>query len=356
MSARFFAPPLAVVLAFGVLHSVASAANRGTQIGSISVPATTSAPPIDGRLSDAAWHGAAVVHLDYDLRSHQAADQATTVYLTSDGAFLYVGIDARQKSPIRATEHTNGVGLDTDDEFQVDLWPNGPSGFRYKFTSTPIGTHYQYSSENNAFEPEWVTKGRIVDGGYVVTMRIPLSVMHGTGSGDWRIQLIRYVAYTNDVYVWSYGPQQQDFNDVAYSGSLGGMPQLSAQRAQPRVGLYGLGEIASRSIGGDTSRVGADISIPLVQGTSFVSTLHPDYSDVEVDQQTIAPTAFPRIFNEFRPFFTQGANVYSYPNGVCPACNIVEFYTPAIPTPRDGYALEGERGRFSYGALHTDSA
>lgn len=357
MSARLVAPVLAVVLGIGAVRWVASPASAAAQIGAIDVPTTTSAPPIDTQLNDAAWHNAAVAHLDYDLRNHQPADQRTTVYLVSDGAFLYVGIDARQTTPIRATEHTNGVGLDTDDEFQVDLWPNGPSGFRYKFTSTPIGTHYQYSSENNSFEPEWVTRGRIVDGGYVVTMRIPLSVMHGTGSGDWRMQLIRYVAYTNDVYVWSYGPQQLDFNDVAYSGSLAGLRQLPARRAQPRVGVYGLGEIASRTIGGDTSRLGADISIPLVQGTSFVSTLHPDYSDVEVDQQTIAPTAFPRIFNEFRPFFTQGANVYSYPNGICAACpGIIEFYTPAIPTPRDGYAFEGQHGRFSYGALHTDSA
>src|SRR5262249_42757310 len=156
------------------------------------------------------------------------ADQKTTVYLVSDSQFLYVAVDARQSVPIRATEHTNGVGLDTDDEFQVDLWPNGTSGFRYKFTSTPIGTHYQYSTENNSYEPEWWTAGRIVDGGYVINMKIPLSVMHGTGSGDWRVQLIRYVPVTNDVFVWSYGSTQNSFNDVTYSGSLQGLPKLSS--------------------------------------------------------------------------------------------------------------------------------
>jgi hypothetical protein len=276
--------------------------------------------------------------------------------MLTDGAFLYVGIDAKQNVPVRATEHTNGVGLDTDDEFQVDLWPNGTSGFRYKFTSTPIGTHYQYSTENNSFEPVWWTSGRIVPGGYVINMKIPLSVMHGTGSGDWRVQFIRYIPVTNDVFVWSYGSTQQDFNDVNYSGSLTGLPRLSAQRAKPRIGIYGLGEIASKRIGGDTSRAGADLSIPIVQGTSLVGTIHPDYSNVEVDQQTIAPTAFQRIFNEVRPFFTQGANFYSYPNGICSACpGIIEFYTPQIPTPRDGYAIEGQRGVFSYGMLHTAS-
>ncbi|HKW44229.1 MAG TPA: hypothetical protein VJN22_01145 [Candidatus Eremiobacteraceae bacterium] len=346
---------LCAVLAFMSLPMQAQAA-AGTHLGDLVVPRTAVAPPIDGSLGDPAWKNAAVTHLTYDLRDHAPAPQTTDVYAMSDGAYLYIGVDAKQSIPVRATEHTDGVGLDTDDEVQVDLWPNGTRGFRYKFTSTAIGTHYQYSTENNSFEPAWRSAGKIVPGGYAITMRIPLAVMHGTGSGDWRVQFIRYMPVTNDVFVWSYGPVQQDFNDVNYSGSLAGLPRLSALREKPRIGVYGLGEIASRRIGGSTTRAGADLSIPLVSGTSFVGTIHPDYSNVEIDQQTIAPTAFPRIVNDVRPFFTQGANFYSYPNGICTGCpGIVEFYTPKIPTPRDGYAVEGQRGLFSYGMLHVIS-
>ena len=354
-ASSIFAVIAASAIAAGVAQPAWAAATESIHLDSVAIPSTAVAPPIDGTLDSPAWKAAAVVHLGYDLRSHSSAAEVTTAYLLTDGPFLYVGIDAKQSAPVRATEHTNGVGLDTDDEFQVDLWPNGTSGFRYKFTSTPIGTHYQFSTENNSFEPEWWTAGRLVDGGYVVTMKIPLAVMHGTGSGDWRVQFIRYVAVTNDVYVWSWGAAQQNFNDVTYSGALTGLPRLSAQRERSRVGVYGLGELAPASNGGATSRIGADVSIPLVTGTSLVGTFHPDYSNVEVDQQTIAPTAFERIFNDVRPFFTQGANVYSYPSGVCSSCpGVVEFYTPRIPTPRDGYAIEGERGVFSYGALHTE--
>lgn len=334
----------------------AAAADSGVHLGSISVPHTATAPPIDGSLDDPAWKNAAVAQLSYDLRYHAAASQATSIYTMSDGVYLYVGVDAKQNIPVRTTEHTNGVGLDTDDEVQVDLWPNGTRGFRYKFTSTAIGTHYQYSTENNSFEPAWSSAGKVVPGGYAITMRIPLAVMHGTGSGDWRIQFIRYMPVTNNVFVWSYGAAQSDFNDVNYSGSLEGLPRLSALREKPRIGVYGLGEIASQRIGGSTSRAGADISVPIVGGTSFVGTIHPDYSNVETDQETIAPTAFQRIFNEVRPFFTQGGNFYSYPNGICSGCpGIVEFYTPKIPTPSDGYAVEGQHGLFSYGMLHVNS-
>jgi hypothetical protein len=121
-------------------------------------------------------------------------------------------------------------------------------------------------------------------------------------------------------------------------------------RTKPRLAIYGLGEVATPSAGGSTSRMGADLSIPLTQTSSFVATFHPDYSNVELDQQSISPTAFPRRFSEVRPFFTQGANYYNLFN--CNDClNYPLLYTPAIPTPRDGFAVEGKQGQFTFGAF-----
>lgn len=319
--------------------------------GTLQIPRTSSAPPIDGTLTDPVWKTAVVAQLTYDLRAHRAATEPTTVYLLADSTYLYVGARAMESTQVRATQHTDDVGLDTNDEFQINLWPNGTRGFGYKFISTPIGTHYEFSTENTSFAPAWKSAGQVIPGGFQVTMRIPFSVMHDTGSGSWRVQMSRRIFDTQTLMVWSYGPTQSDYNDVNYSGAAEGLPRLSAFRAKPRIGVYGLGEIASSEAGGSTSRLGADLSIPLIPGTSFVGAIHPDFSDVEVDQQTIAPTAFARLYAEVRPFFTQGANFYDYPNGQCIGCTLTELYTPGIPTPRDGYAVEGQRGLFSYGAF-----
>jgi hypothetical protein len=91
-------------------------------------------------------------------------------------------------------------------------------------------------------------------------------------------------------------------------------------------------------------------AIPITQGTSFVGTLHPDFSNVENDQQSISPTAFRRYLQETRPFFTQGASAYNYME--CDEClSIGNLYTPNIPTPRSGYALEGTEGRYAFGGF-----
>lgn len=182
-------------------------------------------------------------------------------------------------------------------------------------------------------------------------MRIPLSAMKGANGGAWGLQFARYVAATQNDYVWQHSSAQGRGNEASsiYSGFLAGVPAQTALRPKPRVGIYELGELASKSIGGSTSRLGADISVPLTTGTSFVATLHPDYSNVELDQQTIQPTAYARFFQEVRPFFTQLENFYNY--GTCVGCLGQELYTPAIPTPRAGYAVEGKQGPTTFAAF-----
>mgnify|MGYP001214898083 CR=1 FL=1 len=314
----------------------------------VSLPRAVVAPPIDGDLSNPAWAQAAKIPLDFNLRNRQPADQPTTVYAITDDTYLYIAADARQREPLAATQHTNDVALENDDYFEIDLWPSGANGFTYEFSVNPIGTHNQRSSENTAYAPAWKSAGRSVAGGYQVTMRIPLAAIRSGGRESWNAQFIRFVATSQDLYEWQHSPAQQteDETDVLYSGYLSGFSTQSANRPRARFGVYGLGEIASKSVGGSTSRLGVDLSIPLTLTSSFVATLHPDYSNVELDQQTITPTAFARQFQEVRPFFTQGANFYG--NGYCVNCNAQELYTPAIPTPRDGFAIEGKQGMFSF--------
>ena len=316
----------------------------------LAVPVASTPPSLTAPLTAAAWKQAAKASLDWSLTGHVRAKDATTVYVLSDTTYLYVGFDARQNGAVVATQHTNDVGLGTDDDVSVYLWPGGSTGFSYQFTSNPIGTHYQFSSENSAYQPVWTSVGSIEAGGYQVVMRIPLSAMRGARSGQpWLVEFTRNVESTGDVMVWPYDANETQPGSVAYAGEMSGIAAARV-RPQPRAGVYGLGSIAGASAGGSTSRAGVDLSIPYTQTSSFYATLHPDYSNVELDQQTIAPTAFRRYYQEARPFFTQGQQAYD--NFGCDECSFLAMlYTPAIPTPRDGYAVEGTQGPLSYGSF-----
>jgi len=315
----------------------------------LAVSAVQSGPPIDGSMDHDAWRNAKSVTLPWDLQGHKPAPDPTTAYIETDGTYLYVAFDAKQRSAIIATQHTNDAGEGSDDEVSVDFWPGGLNGFFYQFSANPIGTHYQSSSENSGYRPTWSSAGTVKNGEYIVTMKIPLSALHGTNAADWRLQFSRRVEATGDVNVWSYDANETDPTASVYAGTMTGV-RVAAVRPKPRVELYNLGSIAGASAGGSTSRTGVDFSIPYTATSSFYGTIHPDYSNVELDQQSISPTAFRRYLNEVRPFFTQGNAPYD--NFNCDLCNgITTLYTPDIPTPRSGYAVEGKQGPITYGAF-----
>jgi hypothetical protein len=342
------APIVLGLLAFCSASVRAQTASRQFAIPSVTV---TAPPKIDGTLDDPAWKSAAHVQLQWDISFQRPATEATDAYLLADKHYLYVAFVATQKEPIIATQHTNDQPMPNDDVVRVYFWPGGDSGIEYGFVSNPIGTRYELSSENTSFSPAWVAVAKTTSDGYVVTERIPLNVMRGDGRSTWRVQFDRRVRAANQTFEWAHDPAQSGTDSSLYAGYLQGMTVASqGTRTKPRIGIYALGQYASAASGGSTSRLGADLSVPLTQTSSFVATFHPDYSNVELDQQSISPTAFPRRFNEVRPFFTQGQNYYNSFN--CNDCiDYPLLYTPAIPTPRSGFAVEGKQGQLTFGAF-----
>jgi hypothetical protein len=315
-------------------------------LGTFTVPSAT--PP-------------AHVTLPWDVDHARPAQDKTDVFLWSDGKYLHVKFDAQQSAPVIATQHADdtvvggsniGGGIAwSDDAVWVDLWPTGPGGFQYQFESNPNGAHNEASSENVSFAPHWQTSGERTKDGYTVDMSIPLAVIHGAHNGAWRVQVVRYVRSTGDLDVWSYDTAQTNPDDAARAGTVTFTNIAKPPLPKPRVAPYALYQAASQTIGGSTSRVGMDFSIPVAQTASVFGTLHPDYSNVELDQVSISPTVFQRTYNEVRPFFTQAAPFFN--NFNCNVCNgfRTTLYTAGIPTPSQGYAFEGKEGDYGLAAF-----
>jgi hypothetical protein len=316
---------------------------------SIDVPVLAAAPSLGGVI-DATWAGAKSVTLDGDFTNRRPAEEATTVLVAQDAGGIDLAYTATQREGITAATQTNGAGVLSDDYAAVVFAPNGSQGFQYVFYANPLGTRYQTSSENSAYTPSWQAVGKRTAAGYVVTMRIPLNIIRSGGATSWRVQLERETIATNAFAVWSYSSSASSANDPSFLGTFTNVAATGAStRPRPRAQIYGLGELTPPAYGGDTSRLGADLSIPVTPKASLVATFHPDFSNVEVDQQTIAPTAFARQYTEVRPFFTQVASPFNYAES-CINC-AQTLYTPAIPTFRDGYALEGSQGPVTFSAF-----
>ena len=325
------------------------------------VPVLAAMPSMNGIIDDS-WNKAVKLPVLFDF-TYQRSGEPTDAYVAQDPAGLDVAFSVTQHATLTASQQTNGPGVSSDDRVSVTLWPQGNSGFRYVFTANALGARYQNSSENSAYEPTWIAAARRTPSGYTVTMHIPWNIIRSGGSKSWNAQFERITVADSADQVWEHVQGQRNSADSAYAGALTGLnvtAQAKVVRPQPRLQIYGLGEMAPAQFGGNTSRIGADLAVPITATSSLLGAFHPDYSNVETDQQSISPTAFHRFLSEVRPFFTQAAqnfnNTFSCTN--CPTT----LYTPAIPTFRQGYAYEGTAGKFSFGAFdavgfsRTDSA
>jgi hypothetical protein len=346
-----FRTPALLFIAALACAPLPSRAQATSTIGTMAIPKLTAAPPLDPHATLDAWKGAAPIAFPWDVTHQRPASEPSSALIGTDGSYLYLRFDVKQREGLLAQQHANNIGDGTDDEVWIDLWPSGKDGFFYQFAATSNGTHYQYSSENTAYAPTWDSAGVAYDGGFTVTMKIPMRVIRGSsGGGGWRAQFIRVIRSTGERQAWSYMPVQTNGDDVTYSGSITGLLAAAVAKPQPRFGLYGLGVMGAAGSGLSTSRLGADLSIPITSTSSFFSTIHPDFSNVEVDQSTISPTAFARQYNEVRPFFTQTSNYFNQFD--CDACpGYQDLYTPSIPTPRDGYGIEGRQGPVRFAAF-----
>ncbi len=314
----------------------------------IDVPTLTAPPAMNGAL-DRSWATAANAALATDFNYHGPASEPTKVSIAQEPTALDVAFEVTQREALTQVQATNSSSVTSDDYVGVYLYPRGTVGFQYAFYANPRGTTYQTSSENSLYTPQWRAATRVTATGYIVTMRIPLAVIRSGGATTWRAQFVRATVATNALAVWTYSPRAQNAGDPAFAGTLLNVGVHSTSRPKPRAQIYSLGELTTPAYGGSTSRIGADLSLPVTPTASFVGSFHPDYSNVEIDQQTIAPQAFAYQYSEVRPFFTQATSAFNY-NFSCSDCPLL-LYTPSIPTYRQGYAIEGTQGPVTFGAF-----
>jgi hypothetical protein len=334
---------------------------------------------LDPSMRDPAWAAGKVPGdaIWENVTTRTRAGEKTGVYFLYDDRNLYVGFVAEQSAaPIIATQTSDDVGFGTDDFVAFGVDSSGSGSQAYLFEVTPRGVHYQQATENVRFRPKWQSAARIERGEWRAVMIVPLGALRlrGGATQTWRAAFFRNIAARGEHLSWAYDPTMQDlgagswptFGDLRFWPGATGIEiaKTAGLRPKPRLEIYGLSSIgrdrmlyqqADGTFLDQKTRVtGADLSYPITRTINFVGTLNPDFSNVEIDQQTIAPQEFPRQLTEYRPFFAQGAqyvnpNPQGYTNFNEPKNRL--FYSPAIGPFDRGAKIEGTYGLQSFGVL-----
>ena len=341
-------------------------------------PRTETPPDIDGRLDDLAWRtAAAITEFTQQAPLEGApATEDTEVYVTYDSDHVYFGFRLHYTDP--GIMRANRVDRDTawqDDLITVYLDTFLDQQRAYDFdlnafnvqgdgiVNTGGGRRSPIPTADRSWDALFHSATTIVADGYVAEMAIPLKSLRypQRGPGEphrWGFQIVREIKGKNEENdVWA--PMSRDVAGFhRQMGLMEGMTDFSTSRNLEFLPTFTAVQFGSlnRSTGGFDKRPtdpegGLNIKYGLTSNLTADFTLNPDFSQIESDQPQIELNQrFPLFFNELRPFFVEGAEIFDLPGPV------TFVHTRTIVDPTWGAKLTGKAGRFAIGVLSAEDA
>ena len=319
---------LILLFGFGPLSTYAQ--NRDTVLRQL--PAVRSSFPIkvDGELSDEAWLTAPVAtnFVEENPNPGRVENFAsrTEVKILYDDNFIYVGgychentADSVQRELVgRDVVGTNdfvGVIFDT---YYDKINATG-------FYVTPLGEQFdaKYSNTNGedaSWNAVWDSESRIVSDGWTFEMRIPYSALRfSSNTKKWGLQINRRRNKLSQQLNWSpISPTVNGFvnqegvwtgiSDIKPPLRLSFSPYISAYVNHYPYNQEGV-KNNTQSING-----GMDLKYGINQNYTLDMTLVPDFGQVQSDKKVLNLSPFEVVYNENRPFFTEGLELFSKGN------------------------------------------
>lgn len=287
---------------------------------------------VDGRLDDPAWQQAPTIE-DFKQRDpdegHEPTER-TVVRVLFDNEALYVGARMYDATPdsIVARLGRRDAQLESDAfGFFVDPYLDRRTGYYFAINAAGTlmdGVLMNDDWDDDSWDGIWQGKATIDDEGWTAELRIPYSQLrfHEKEIYTWGVNFRRDIARKNERIFLEYTPRNES-GFVSRFPDLVGIEQIRPPR-QLEVTPYVTAQADYRqAITGDpfnsgsqyTPGFGADFKAGLTSNLTLNATVNPDFGQVEVDPAVVNLSDFETFFPERRPFFIEGASIFSFGRG-----------------------------------------
>ena len=344
------------------------------KVGPIRVPRFDKPPVIDGKLDDEVWKKAAVFKDFYQVSpgDNIAPSAPTEAFIGYDSKFLYLAFHCYDDpTKVRASvakrddifgEDNVRVYLDTfNDQRKAYVLGWNPLGIQQDGITT------EGQGDDYSVDIVMESKGQITSDGWVVEVAIPFKSLRYEAGKDklWGIHVFRNIDRFNDEFD-SWMPISRDISSqLSQEGHLTGLEGISTERTLEIIPSLTLSETGKRVNALTPAQLAAnpalqdrgrmlnapikhDIGLTMKFGLTPTVTLdlavNPDFAQVEADQTVVtANQRFPIFFEEKRPFFLEGIDIFQ--------TRLQAVHTRAIVDPDVAVKLTGKRGRNTFGVL-----
>jgi len=300
------------------------ASSRASATSAMATRATT-APVLDGNTDDPAWQNAQVIDqfLQYQPKKGAETRFKTEVRVTYDDKYIYVLGRMYDPAPDSIVSLLSRRDIRTASEqlkIVIDSYHDRRTGFEFCVNPAGVKRDYYVYDDNNedpTWDGIWDVATKIDSLGWVAEFRIPFSQLRFANSADhtFGLLVVRDVARTSERISWPlYDNDKQGY--ISQLGELSGIRDLAAVR-RLEVVPYVVTKNETRPTASSFNHpqsvsAGADIKYGLSSNLTLDATINPDFGQVEADPAVLNLSAFEQFFEERRPFFLEGAGIFSF--------------------------------------------
>lgn len=289
----------------------------------------TAAILVDGQLNDEVWlrAPAATAFTQREPDEGKPATEQTELRIAYDDAALYVGARLRDREPRRIARQLARRDQDAEaDRFVIMLDPHHDHLTGASFSVTAAGVQsdaiiYNDTAQDSSWDAVWESAVTIDESGWSLEMRIPYSQLRFPSADrlTFGINAMRYIQRKKEE-AWLVHVPKTESGLASRMGHLEGLTGIVPQHTVEFLPyVVSRGEFLERSSPADPfndgarafTGVGVDLKYRLTSNLSLDGTINPDFGQVEVDPAVVNLTAFETFFEEKRPFFIEGANIFS---------------------------------------------
>jgi hypothetical protein len=281
---------------------------------------------IDGKLDENAWKSVPVakdfIMFEPDNGKPIAENKKTEIKVLYDNDAIYVAALMYDNEPnkiLKEISQRDNFGASDIFGVFVNGYNDGQQDFRFIVSASDgqadcIGT--DTNGEDYSWDAVWKSKAVITDFGWVVEMRIPYAALRFSGEKKqtWGLNFFREIKRDQQKYSWNFIDSKIG-TFTQQTGVLEGIENIKTPTRLfllPYSSFYVNANSQQKTTG--TIKGGLDIKYGINDAFTLDAILIPDFGQTKYDDQILNLGPFEQQFNENRPFFTEGTDLFSKGN------------------------------------------
>lgn len=281
---------------------------------------------LDARLDEPAWSTAAVTDgfTQVDPDEGKPASQRTEVRVLYDDAALYVGVRLHDSGKIVGRLGRRDMPLGDSDWFGLMIDSYHDLRTAFGFDVNPAGVKRDQiktiETDDNSWDAVWDVATAVDPAGWTVEYRIPFSQLGFSSAAEqvWGIQFERVIGRNREYAVSTFTSKAEQGGVPRYGQLVG----LSSIRQGNRLELlpYTVAKATAVDPGTNvlqpsrerSTSAGLDLRYRVTSNMTLNAAFNPDFGQVEVDPAVVNLGVYETFFEEKRPFFVEGSEIFDF--------------------------------------------